>query len=85
LCTSDRRKPLVVGSIKPNIGHTETAAGVAGVIKAVLALQHKIIPQQIHLNALNPNFLPLEGKIIIPTKPHQFEGAHNAAGNTPHF
>ncbi|HEV2636979.1 MAG TPA: type I polyketide synthase [Actinocrinis sp.] len=41
-------RPLWVGSLKSNIGHTQTAAGVAGVIKAVQALQHGLLPQTLH-------------------------------------
>lgn len=46
--------PLVIGSIKANIGHLEAAAGVAGLIKAVLCLEHRCVPQQIHLDEPNP-------------------------------
>ncbi|WP_448604522.1 beta-ketoacyl synthase N-terminal-like domain-containing protein, partial [Thermoleptolyngbya sp.] len=54
--TQDRPAGSVcaVGSVKSNIGHTETAAGVAGVIKVALSLKHKQIPPNIHFQTPNP-------------------------------
>ncbi|MEX7474229.1 type I polyketide synthase, partial [Mycobacterium adipatum] len=46
-------KPLLIGSAKTNIGHLEAAAGVAGVLKVVLALEHQELPK--HLNFRNPS------------------------------
>ena len=56
------RKPderCLVGSIKANIGHTEAAAGVAGLIKASLCLSHRLVPPQANLETPNPD-IPFE-------------------------
>ena len=60
-------RPLVVGSVKTNIGHLESAAGVAGVIKVALALEHGLIPPHLHLNELNPRISLDELAMAVPT------------------
>src|SRR5262249_6582268 len=45
---ADVGRPAWLGSVKSNIGHTQTAAGVAGVIKMVMAMQNGILPQTLH-------------------------------------
>lgn len=47
--------PLWVGSIKANIGHLESAAGMAGLLKTILCLQHQQVPPQLHVENLNPH------------------------------
>src|SRR5579862_8896631 len=51
--------PLVVGSVKTNIGHLEAAAGVAGLIKAVLSIRHRELPPSLNFESPNPE-IPLE-------------------------
>jgi len=61
-------QPLIIGSAKTNIGHLESAAGVAGLIKLVLALQHQEIPPHLHLKNPNPYIPWAELPVVIPTQ-----------------
>ena len=49
-------RPLLLGSVKTNIGHAEWASGMASVIKAVLAMQRRVVPAHLHFQSPNPNF-----------------------------
>ncbi len=48
-----KEKPLLVGSVKTNIGHTESAAGVAGIMKSIMAVQKGVIPGNLHFKTPN--------------------------------
>lgn len=51
----DADRPLLVGSIKSNIGHTEAAAGIAGLVKAALSLKNGVVPPTLHVHEPNPS------------------------------
>lgn len=59
---------LTVGSIKTVVGHTEGTAGIAGVLKASLALQHGQIPANLHFEKLNPRIQPYYTNLRVPTE-----------------
>lgn len=60
-----RSDSLIVGSVKSNIGHLESAAGIAGLIKTILCLEKKIVPANLHLKVPNPNLNLQAGKIEL--------------------
>ncbi|KAL7940334.1 beta-ketoacyl synthase domain-containing protein [Trichoderma barbatum] len=60
--------PLWIGSIKSIIGHTESTAGIAGVLKVCLAMKNGQIPPNLHFNNLNPRIKPYYGPMQIPTE-----------------
>lgn len=61
-------QPLLIGSIKSNMGHSEPSSGIAGVIKAVLAIEKGIIPPTIGIETLNPNIDLKDGRLKIVTE-----------------
>ena len=79
-----RTSPLPIGSIKTNIGHLEPASGLAGVLKAVLALNHGILPPSLHFSKPNPHIdfdaLNIEvctEPLLLPKSSNQLAGVNS--------
>ncbi|HEU4359921.1 MAG TPA: type I polyketide synthase, partial [Mycobacterium sp.] len=64
--------PLVVGSVKTNLGHLESAAGIAGFIKTVLSVQHGYIPKHLNFTRLTPNASAGAARFVIPAEGMQW-------------
>ena len=65
-------QPCAIGSVKSNIGHVDAASGIAGFIKAVLALHHRAIPPSVHFSSPNPALGLEESCFYVPKRllPH---------------
>ncbi|MDT5266829.1 MAG: hypothetical protein QOI90_3455, partial [Mycobacterium sp.] len=78
----DADRPLLMGSVKSNIGHTESASGAAGLIKVVLSLQHEMLPQSLHFDNPSPHIpwdsLPV--RVVDKAIPWQANGRPRRAG-----
>ncbi|KAF2111546.1 hypothetical protein BDV96DRAFT_499365 [Lophiotrema nucula] len=63
--------PLLIGSVKPNLGHSEAASGILGIMKTVLALEKGIIPATVGVKELNPNidFEAANVQVVTQTTP----------------
>ncbi len=64
--------PLPIGSVKSNLGHLETAAGIASLIKAALIVNRGQIPPSIHFDTPNPHIDFEECRLRVPTKVESF-------------
>ena len=62
---SKRKNPCYLGSIKSNIGHLESGAGIAGLIKSILILKKQLIPRNIHIKELNKNLNLHNGMKVV--------------------
>jgi len=75
--------PTVLGSVKTNFGHLQSTSGPLGMMKAVLALQHGVVPKNLHFNRLPDEIAAIETGLFVPTTstpwPHDGERPRRAA------
>lgn len=73
-CTG-RKKPLPVGSVKSNIGHSESSSGICSIIKSVLAFENRVIPPNINFAEIRSDIPSLvEGRLAVVSEPTPLEG-----------
>ncbi|XP_050463287.1 fatty acid synthase-like isoform X2 [Cataglyphis hispanica] len=75
LFCKDRKTPLLIGSVKSNIGHTEPASGLCSIAKVLIAMETGVIPANLHFAVPNPNIPALtEGRIRVIDKATPWNG-----------
>jgi len=78
----DADRPLLMGSVKTNIGHTESASGAAGLIKVVLSLQNALLPESLHFDTPSPHipWASLPVRVVDEATPWHANGRPRRAG-----
>ena len=72
--------PVLVGSVKTNVGHPESAGSLAHLVKLAMALHHRVFPGSIGLTERNPAIDPAAMRVAIPTAPTPIPGATPPVG-----
>ncbi|XP_054723843.1 fatty acid synthase-like [Uloborus diversus] len=74
-----RNEPLLVGSTKSNMGHSEPSSGICSVVKVLIGMETGLIPPNLHFNTPNPEIKPLiDGEVKVVTEPTPWEGGYAA-------
>jgi acyl transferase domain-containing protein/acyl carrier protein len=76
----NKEQPLYIGAVKTNIGHLESAAGVAGLIKVIIGLQNKRLYKNLNFNRLNPNIKLEASQIMVENRDWQSNTTLRSAG-----
>lgn len=71
--STSKRGFCAIGSVKTNVGHLDAAAGIAGLIKTVLALKHRILPPSLHFQRPNPQIALQESPFFISAAPSEWK------------
>lgn len=82
-----RTTPLLIGSVKTNIGHCEPASGLCSVSKVLLAMENAVIPPNLHYKTLRPELVPIkEGRLVVVKEKTSILNDNVLVGNFhPHF
>ncbi|XP_071965803.1 fatty acid synthase-like [Antedon mediterranea] len=74
---SDRTAPLLIGSVKSNMGHSEASSGLAALAKVILSFENNTIPPNLHFHNPNPDIPGLnDGRLKVVTEPTSFDGGY---------
>jgi phthiocerol/phenolphthiocerol synthesis type-I polyketide synthase E len=75
-----RPGPCILGSVKSNIGHLDTASGITGLVKAILCLKHRAIPATLHFTSPNPELRLHESPFVVQREygPWEWDGVRRA-------
>ncbi|MEU1345435.1 polyketide synthase, partial [Streptomyces sp. NPDC005827] len=77
--------PCAIGAVKTNFGHQEAAAGIIGLLKTILVLEHGQVPPNLHLDRLNPEIDLAGSRLTIPTALSPLPGADRRLGAVSSF